>query len=158
MGWSGVGWGGVGWGGVGSMAKRSVQHEPNTPTRHPPHTAARGPPEPQRETPNRENHGGAARPRPTEAKMRSPTPCQEHCKRIPKEALSRNFSSNRTQGDHGRGRLTTVSGIREIDLPTEHLFGAVPTRWRVLNGGAREVHRRWTGGVNTTTVSRLGAE
>ena len=42
--------------------------------------------------------------------------------------------------------MTTVSGIREIDLPTEHLFGAVPTRWRVLNGGAREVHRRWTGG------------
>ena len=49
------------------------------------------------------NSESAGRPRPTEAKMRSPTPCQEHCKRIPKEALSRNFSSNRTQGgDHGR--------------------------------------------------------
>ena len=47
------------------------------------------------------NSESAGRPRPTEAKMRSPTPCQEHCKRIPKEALLSNFSSNRTQGITG---------------------------------------------------------
>ena len=47
------------------------------------------------------NSESAGRARPTEEKMRTPTPCQEHCKRILQNRLLSNFSSDRTQGITG---------------------------------------------------------